>query len=115
MRSKSSRALGILIAVVASFACTPATVSAQDSGMGRSTYHVQDEKLPKRPAVKTDLVLEDITASTGIHFEHHSAADAKFIIESMSGGVALIDYDRDGWPDIFFTGSLTVEEALQGK
>jgi hypothetical protein len=65
--------------------------------------------------VKTDLVLEDITASTGIHFEHHSAADAKFIIESMSGGVALIDYDRDGWPDIFFTGSLTVEEALQGK
>ncbi len=115
MRHKSSRALSIMVAVVAIFACTPVMVSAQDSGMGRSVYHVQEDKLPKRPPVKTDLRLEDITASTGIHFEHHSAPDAKYIIESMSGGVALIDYDRDGWPDIFFTGSLTVEEALQGQ
>jgi len=41
--------------------------------------------------------LVDITASTGIHFEHLSSPEAKFIAESMSGGVALIDYDRDGW------------------
>jgi hypothetical protein len=33
----------------------------------------------------------------------------------MSGGVALIDYDRDGWPDIYFTNSLNVEMALAGK
>ena len=40
--------------------------------------------------------LVDITASTGIQFEHLSSPEAKFIAESMSGGVALIDYDR-GW------------------
>jgi enediyne biosynthesis protein E4 len=58
--------------------------------------------------------LVDITASTGIHFEHLSSPEAKFIAESMSGGVALIDYDRDGWPDIYFTNAPSVEMALHG-
>jgi hypothetical protein len=58
--------------------------------------------------------LVDITASTGIHFEHLSSPEAKFIAESMSGGVALIDYDRDGWPDIYFTNAQSVEMAQHG-
>ena len=33
----------------------------------------------------------------------------------MSGGVALIDYDRDGWPDIYFTNAPDVEMQLAGK
>lgn len=56
----------------------------------------------------------DITASTGIQFEHVSSPEQKFIVESMSGGVALIDYDRDGWPDIYFTNAQSVEMALHG-
>jgi enediyne biosynthesis protein E4 len=59
--------------------------------------------------------LVDITASTGIQFEHLSSPEQKFIVESMSGGVALIDYDRDGWPDIYFTNAQNVDMALQGK
>ncbi|MGB6688536.1 MAG: CRTAC1 family protein [Terracidiphilus sp.] len=58
--------------------------------------------------------LVDITASTGIHFEHQSSPESKYIAESMSGGVALIDYDRDGWPDIYFTNAPSVEMALHG-
>ena len=58
--------------------------------------------------------LVDITASTEIHFEHQSSPETKFIAESMSGGVALIDYDRDGWPDIYFTNAQSVEMALHG-
>ena len=58
--------------------------------------------------------LVDITASTGIRFEHHSSPEQKFIVESMSGGVALIDYDRDGWPDIYFTDAQTVEMRRKG-
>ena len=58
--------------------------------------------------------LVDITASTGIQFDHRSSPEQKFIVESMSGGVALIDYDRDGWPDIYFTNAQTVETERAG-
>src|ERR1700761_7362900 len=59
--------------------------------------------------------LVDITASTGIHFKHLASPDKKYIVESMSGGVAVIDYDRDGWPDIYFTNAPTVEMAMHGE
>jgi enediyne biosynthesis protein E4 len=59
--------------------------------------------------------LVDITASTGIHFQHSSSPEARFIAESMSGGVALIDYDGDGWPDIYFTNAPSVDMALHGR
>jgi len=59
--------------------------------------------------------LVDITGSTSIKFEHLSSPEQKYIVESMSGGVALIDYDRDGWPDIYFTNAQSVEMALAGK
>jgi enediyne biosynthesis protein E4 len=59
--------------------------------------------------------LVDITDSTGIKFEHQSSSDKKYIVESMAGGVALIDYDRDGLPDIYFTNAPTVDMALAGK
>src|SRR5690242_7800465 len=59
--------------------------------------------------------LADITASTKTHFNHLASPDKKYIVESMSGGVALIDYDRDGWPDIYFTNSPDVDMQLAGK
>jgi enediyne biosynthesis protein E4 len=58
--------------------------------------------------------LVDITNRAGIHFEHLSSPEQKYIVESMGGGVALIDYDRDGWPDIYFTNSQSVEMARAG-
>ena len=59
--------------------------------------------------------LVDITGATGIHFEHVSSSDQKYIVESMSGGVAVIDYDGDGWPDLYFTNAPSVAMALAGK
>jgi hypothetical protein len=57
--------------------------------------------------------LVDITAKTGIRFLHTSAPENKYIVESMSGGVLLVDYDRDGWPDIYFTNAPTVGMAIK--
>ncbi len=59
--------------------------------------------------------LNDVYKATGIKFVHTSAPEKKYIVESMSGGVLLIDYDRDGWLDIYFTNAPTVEMALKNE
>jgi enediyne biosynthesis protein E4 len=44
----------------------------------------------------------DITRTAGLHFLHNNGAfGKKYLPETMSAGVAFIDYDHDGWPDIF--------------
>ena len=63
------------------------------------------------PAIPSGVIFTDITDSAGIHFLHQTSAEKKYIPESMSGGVALFDYDNDGWLDIYFTNALTVETA----
>jgi enediyne biosynthesis protein E4 len=78
-------------------------------------YPQQNTKAESAVASSALPALVDITRSTGIHFEHLSSPGQKYIVESMSGGVALIDYDRDGWPDIYFTNSQSVDMALAGK
>lgn len=57
----------------------------------------------------------DITSTSGITFKHALSTEKKYIAESMSGGVALFDYDNDGYLDIFFVNSLTVELAKANK
>jgi len=71
----------------------------------------------KSTACKNRAVPElvDVTEKAGIRFRHLSAPEKKYIVESMSGGVLILDYDRDGWPDIYFTNAPTVEMALKGE
>ena len=57
----------------------------------------------------------DITGPSGITFKHALSPEKKYIAESMSGGVALLDYDNDGYLDIFLVNSLTVELLKANK
>ena len=70
-------------------------------------------------AAQTDTSSErpfrGVREESGITFQHHAAPEKKFIVESMSGGVALLDFDNDGLLDIYFTDSLTVETARDPK
>ena len=59
--------------------------------------------------------LENVVDKAGIHFRHDYVPEKKYITESMGGGVILIDYDRDGWPDIYFTNNPSVSDQLQHK
>src|SRR5216683_2727576 len=39
----------------------------------------------------------------------------KYIIETTGTGVAIFDYDNDGWPDIFVVNGTTLDPLPQGK
>jgi enediyne biosynthesis protein E4 len=55
----------------------------------------------------------DVTLTTGIEFSHQSSATpAKYLIETMGGGVALIDYDNDGRLDVFFTNGARLVDPM---
>jgi enediyne biosynthesis protein E4 len=67
------------------------------------------------PAGPVTLLFRDIGSAAGITFQHHSAPEKKYIVESMGGGVALLDFDNDGLVDIYFVDSLTVDTAKDPK
>jgi enediyne biosynthesis protein E4 len=56
----------------------------------------------------------DITAQAGITFRHVASPEKKYLVESMSGGVTVFDYDNDGWLDIYFVNSLSVDLMKSG-
>jgi hypothetical protein len=57
---------------------------------------------PTSPPESSPVTFRDITQKAGIHFIHNNAAfGKKYLPETMGPGVAFIDYDNDGWQDIF--------------
>ncbi len=67
--------------------------------------------------VKTGpVVFQDIAAKAGLTVWHHTMGtpQKQFILEAPGSGVALLDYDKDGWLDIYMVNGSTYE-ALAGK
>ncbi len=57
---------------------------------------------------------EDVAQKAGLTVPHISSPDKKYIVESMSGGVGLIDCDNDGKLDIITVNGSTVQRYKQG-
>jgi hypothetical protein len=55
----------------------------------------------------------DATAALGLTFTHaNSATSSKYLLETMGGGVAVFDYDRDGRLDAFFTNGARLDDPM---
>jgi enediyne biosynthesis protein E4 len=81
---------------------TPATYTS------RRTVGITDPSAP--------VIFEDITDKTSLaSFRHRSGEAPKdYIFETVSGGVAIFDYDADGRPDIYLVNGSTAA-AARGK
>lgn len=53
----------------------------------------------------------DVTESTGLRVKNVNGRvnSKKYIIETTGSGVAIFDYDNDGWPDIFLVNGTTLD------
>lgn len=77
---------------------------------------LQGNHAPEATKVEAAQIrFENVTASSGISFEHAVSQEKKYLAESMAGGVLLLDYDQDGWLDIYFTNAQSVAMLLQGQ
>jgi hypothetical protein len=50
--------------------------------------------------------MEDVAKALGIHSAYNNGAKPNrswYTIEGVGGGVNAIDYDKDGWPDLYFS------------
>jgi hypothetical protein len=54
----------------------------------------------------------DVTDASGIQFLHrHGGSGMKYLIETMGAGVCVLDYDGDGWPDLYEVQSAPLPQA----
>lgn len=117
-RWQSFRRVSCLVILLSGcfFAINKVTAQIPAAGKTRQGTGSAQAPLEKAATAAANVPqLVDITSSTGITFQHLSSPEQKYIVESMSGGVALIDYDGDGWLDIYFTNAPSVSMTLAGK
>ncbi len=94
------------------------------SGMGNSTGGVfapvhDAENRPITAGGFVDsgaIVFQDVSKQAGLTGWRHKmgGAEKRYILETPGSGVALLDYDNDGWLDIYLVNGSTYD-ALDGK
>jgi len=73
-------------------------------------YPATDKHPP--PAWFMDVALK---AGITVRNVNGGVESKRYIIESTGSGVAIIDYDRDGWPDIFLVNGSTLPNTKMAK
>ncbi|MGA7219964.1 MAG: CRTAC1 family protein [Candidatus Sulfotelmatobacter sp.] len=94
------------------------TQSAVSTGAAHAAV-LDSEKRPITAGGFVDsgpVVFQDVAEKAGLtRWRHVMGTDEmKFILETVGSGVALLDYDNDGWLDIYFVNGSTYD-AMAGK
>jgi enediyne biosynthesis protein E4 len=56
---------------------------------------------------------DDVSAESGVNFKHQaSLTSEKYLPESMGAGVAMFDYDNDGFLDLFFVNGAQLQDPM---
>ena len=108
------------ISALAVLLLTPHSLSAQAAGPQRVPVPPPLTK-PNASKPKTDRsllppvpIFKDIAKQLGVTVSHIAAPEARYVIDSTSGGAGLFDCDDDGRLDIVLVNGSTVERLRQG-
>ncbi len=69
---------------------------------------------PPGSRARSAVIFEDIAQKIGVTAPHTSSPEKRYILESMSGGVGLIDFDNDGDLDIVMVNGSSIERYRKG-
>jgi hypothetical protein len=77
----------------------------------------QQKVYPAGPGHPSPAWFVDVAGKAGIAVRNvnGSATAKRYIVEATGSGVAIIDYDRDGWPDIFLVNGQELTPAKNAK
>src|SRR5712664_4484667 len=97
-------------------------VQGQQSGMSTGGAHAPVKDAHSQPITAggfvegAPVIFVDTTHAAGLDKFHHrsGAREKRTILETPGSGVALLDYDNDGWLDIYLLNGSTFP-ALKGK
>jgi hypothetical protein len=100
----------------------PLPTQSGQSSMATGAAHPAEYDAEGRPITaggfvdSGPVVFEDVTQAAGLGDWRHvmGTPEKTFILESNGSGVGLIDYDNDGWLDIYMVNGSTFN-ALDGK
>ncbi len=91
----------------------PQAQSGMASGPpSKAIYDSQHRPITAGGFVKSGpIVFMDVAKKAGLTTWHHTAGtpEKKFILEAKGPGVCLLDYDNDGWLDIYLVNGSTYE------
>ena len=109
---------------ISAFSSFAQVATNPQSGVGRDTSKTESfVQSTRNPPITASgaiesgpVIFEDVTKSAGLSGWKHTmgAADKGLIIDTNGSGVGLIDYDNDGWLDIYLVNGSTFS-ALDGK
>lgn len=103
--------LSLCLIAILGFSVLSAPRTEITAGKLRAQSTARTEAPLRHATLPNEVQFTDITKQAGIKFTHVFSPEKKYIAESMGGGVALFDYDNDGYLDIYFVNSLTVDLA----
>ena len=75
----------------------------------------QEHPYPPDPEHPGPAWMVDVAQKAGltVHNVNGNDTNKQYIVESTGSGVGIIDYDNDGWPDIFLVNGMPLPETVK--